>query len=223
MEEFPPNSEASKERMHKPKQPTERDPLEKVVEGKVIRRKTPVGKRLAHTFLAGDAKTAKQYVVFEVIIPSIRDMVVSSFNTWTEKIIYGEGRSPSRRGGQGPLGRFDYNGLSSRQSHQSSMRRDPREDPRRPSMTRYARVTHNFDEIILATRQEAEEVIDRLFDIISRYEACKVSDLYELVGETPAYTDDKWGWTDIRGAGVTRLPRGGGYLLDLPRPEQLES
>ena len=87
-------------------------------------------------------------------------------------------------------------------------------------MSRRAKATHNFDEIILATRHEAEEVIDRLFDLISRYETATVADLYELVGEDRSYTDDKWGWTDIRGAGVQRVRNG--YLLNLPRPEPLD-
>jgi hypothetical protein len=72
----------------------------------------------------------------------------------------------------------------------------------------------------LATRVEAEEVIDRLFDVVSRYETATVADLYEMVGVTGNYTDDKWGWTDLRGASVQRVRNG--YLLDLPRPEPLD-
>ena len=87
-------------------------------------------------------------------------------------------------------------------------------------MSRRARASHDFDEIILASRVEAEEVIDRLFDLVSRYESATVADLYEMVGVTGNFTDDKWGWTNIRGAGVTRVRNG--FLLDLPRPEPLD-
>ena len=81
------------------------------------------------------------------------------------------------------------------------------------------KATHNFDGIILESRREAEEVIDRLGDLIDNYDAATVSDLYELVGITGSFTDDKWGWTDIRSAGIRRVREG--YLLQLPRTEPL--
>ena len=79
---------------------------------------------------------------------------------------------------------------------------------------------HDFNEIILGTRVEAEEVIDRLFDLLSKYDNASVADLYELVGITANFTDEKWGWTDLRGASVAKVRNG--YLLDLPRPEPLD-
>ena len=87
-------------------------------------------------------------------------------------------------------------------------------------MSRQARSRHDFDEIVLETRAEAEEVIDRLFDLVSRYESATVADLYELVGLPSSHTDHKWGWTDVRGAGATRTRDG--YLLDLPEPRPFE-
>ena len=59
-----------------------------------------------------------------------------------------------------------------------------------------------------------------LFTLIERYQSATVADLYELVGVQGSYTDDKWGWVDIRGAGITRVRNG--YLLDLPRPQPLD-
>jgi hypothetical protein len=86
-------------------------------------------------------------------------------------------------------------------------------------MSRLARSQHDFDDIVLDSRVEAEEVIEKLFEVVSRYGAATVADLYELVGLSTAHTDQKWGWTDVRGAGVSRIR--GGYLLDLPDPEPL--
>jgi hypothetical protein len=72
---------------------------------------------------------------------------------------------------------------------------------------------------VLDQRAEAEEVIDRLFDVVSRYGSASVADLYELVGLDSTHTDHKWGWEELTGAGVSRIR--GGYLLDLPEPEPL--
>lgn len=78
---------------------------------------------------------------------------------------------------------------------------------------------HEFDEITLATRVEADEVLTRLRQLIDRYEEASVADLYKMLGVNPEYTDDKWGWDDLDTARVSRSR--GGYTLDLPRPEPL--
>jgi len=208
MDSYPPNSRKPKLVEEEPKK------VEKVIEGTVLRRKKPLGKRITEMFVGGDARTAGSYVVFEVLLPAAKDTIADAISQGIERMLFGEARSTSRRTGYRPnQGYVSYNRYS------PSTRQTPyRDEPRMPS--RKARATHDFDEIILATRVEAEEVIDRLFDLVSRYESATVKDLYELVGVPPNYTDDKWGWSDIRGAGVTRIRNG--YLLDLPKPEPMD-
>ena len=212
MEDFPSNShEATKpgDQVEPPKK------IDKVTTGEVVRRKKPLGKRLADTFIGGDAKSVWNYVLIDVAIPAAKDMIADAISTGIERMLFGEGRSPSRRVGGRPSSSHGY--VSYNRYSQPGARR---EDPRGPALSRRNRATHNFDEIILKSRQEAETVIDNLFNLISQYEQATVADLYELVGITASYTDEKYGWTDFRGAGVTRVRNG--YLLDLPRTELLE-
>jgi hypothetical protein len=88
------------------------------------------------------------------------------------------------------------------------------------TLSRRSRARHDFDELIIPSRQEAEEVIDRMFDLLSRYGEVSVADLYELTGIQSSHTDMKWGWRELRGTKAIRL-RQGGFLLDLPEPEPL--
>lgn len=200
--EFPPNSEASK------RQPIDDKKVERVTSGEPVRRRKSLRKQFSETFVAGDMKSAVSYVVLDVLLPAAKDMIVEAGSQGIEKLIFGEGRR--RRGSTppqaGPTGYVSYNryAMGSRMSAPERV------------MSRQGRARHNFDEIILEERAEAEEVIDRLFDLVSRYESASVADLYELVGLVPAHTDNKWGWTDLRGSGVSRVRDG--YLLDLPDP-----
>ena len=187
--------------------------VEKVISGEVQRRKKPLGKRITETFIQGEGRTVWSFVAYEVLVPAAKDMVADAFSQGVEKMLFGEARSTSRRGHR-PSGSGGYMPYHRYGSSSGPTRRD---EPR--NVSRRARANHDFDEIILDTRAEAEEVVDRLFDLISRYESATVADLYELVGVTSNYPDDKWGWLDIRGATVTRVRNG--YLLDLPRPEPL--
>lgn len=208
MENYPPNAQKAKDDTKEPKK------VDKVVEGEVLRRKKPLGKRFAETFVGGDAKSVWHYVLFDVLIPAAKDTAADAVSQGIEKMLFGEARSASRRGGSRPSTAGGY--VSYNRYAPSTVTR--REEPR--AVSRRARASHDFDEIIIPTRGEAEEVVDRLFDLVSRYEVATVADLYELVGVTGSYTDDKWGWTDIRGAGVSRVRDG--YLLNLPRPEPID-
>lgn len=209
--EFPSNSQRQKTTPTRP----EPKKVERVVEGSVVRRKKPLGKRITEMFVGGDAKGVWSYVALDVLIPAAKDMFADAVSQGVERMVFGEARSTSRRTGARPGGSYiAYN----RYGNNRPGDRD-RAEPRN-QISKRARASHDFDEIILATRVEAEEVVDRLFDLVAKYEIATVADLYELVGITGNYTDDKWGWNDIRGAGVTRVRNG--YLLDLPRPEPLD-
>lgn len=221
MEAFPgnPNKDA---REPSPEDVPGRKGVTKIVTGAATRRKKPLGKRLAETIVGGTGQGVLEYVVLEVLVPAAKDMIADAASQAIEQILFGEVRSTSRRRASssrssGPGGYVSYNRYSSSSSNYGSRREDPRERER--EMSRRGRAAHDFDEIVLDTRADAEEVIDRLFELISKYESASVADLYELVGLSAAYTDDKWGWTDFRGAGVTRVRTG--YLLDLPRPVPL--
>jgi hypothetical protein len=204
---FPPNSRRAREA------PPEEKKVEKVIEGAVVRRKKPLGKKFGELFVVGDSKSVTQYLILEVVVPAIRDLIVDTVTQGVERSIFGDQRAPSRRSAPtsrygGPPGYTSYNKPASRQ------------EPRR--LSRSARETHNFDEIILPTRREADDVLDRLSDMIEKYDSTTVSDLYMLVGETPNFADENWGWykEDFARSGVTKVRDG--YLLDLPRPVALK-
>jgi hypothetical protein len=204
--DFPPNSETSKKGSPSDKKITP------IVTTGATKRKKSLRRQFSETFVAGDAKTAIRYVLFDVLLPAAKDMIVEAGSQGIEKLIFGDSRRRgSTRPQAGPTGYVSYNRYSMGGSRSSGPER---------AMSRTARSRHNFDEIIMDNRAEAEEVIDRLFDVVNRYDSASVADLYELVGLSSTHTDHKWGWEDLTGAGVSRIR--GGYLLDLPEPEPLD-
>jgi hypothetical protein len=210
MQDFPGNSQKNRV------QPEPREKIKAVTSAETVRRKRSLGRQFKETFIGGDAKSASDYVIFSVIIPAVKDMFAEAAMSGIERLIYGENKSRRSIAPSGHLGlgQVAYNRMS--QSPTSTVRagRDQR------MLSRRSRARHSFDELVIASRQEAEEVIDRLFDLLSRYGSASVADLYELTGIQSSHTDMKWGWTELRGARAVRL-RQGGFLLDLPEPEPL--
>lgn len=204
MTEFPPNSKTAKAGSKEPKQ------LEKVASVNAKRRRKPLGSRFRETFVQGDAKSAGGYVVQTVVVPMIRDLMYEAAQSLLQKMIFGETRN-RQTPPSGMFGRVDY----------TQMTNPTRAGQQAKTTSSQARARHSFDELVLDSRQGAEEVIDRMMDVLSQWEVVTVADLYTLVGFEAAHTDYKWGWTDLRGASVSRT-RNGGYLLDLPQPKALQ-
>jgi len=203
--EYPPNS-----KMGNTGRPPEKK-VEQVTSADVKRRKKSLGKQFRETFVVGDARTAMHYVVLNVLIPEAKDMMADAVTQGFERLIFGDSRKRGRSPASAPTGYVNYQGMN----------RGARSPAPSRTISQRGRSRHDFDEIVLESRTEAEEVIDRLFDIVSKYEEATVADLYLLTGLPSTHTDHTWGWTDLRGSGVSRL-RGDGYLLNLPEPTPLK-
>lgn len=214
--EYPSNSKMNKPATAPADAPK---PTPPIITGNVVQRKPSIGKRLKETFIGGDAQSVVGYVCYDILIPAIKDTVVDALTMGIERAIFGDARggSPSRRArgaSSGATGHVNYGNFSKQGDRYSSGGRQ---------ISQSARATMNFNEIILDTRTEAESVIEHLAILIDQYQVAKVADLYDILKVTNNdYTTQKWGWDSMVGASVDRV-RGGGYLLNLPRPIELSN
>lgn len=212
--DFPGNSHTEKVKKKKQEEEKPVKNIEKVVEGTVVQRKRGWWRRVQDAMTGDDAQTVGTYILYEVAIPAFRDLIFDIIRNGAERSLYGEVR-PSRGSGRG-FGRnnaINYGSMS-----RSRDDRDRRNERREVSSR--ARRNHDFGEIIIPDRGEAEEVIDRLVDLIDRFGVATISDLYDLVGVTSDYSDEKWGWYNLASARAVRTRDG--YLLDLPRTEPID-
>ena len=76
---------------------------------------------------------------------------------------------------------------------------------------------HELDTITMISfwNLVAEDVLERMDELIATYQVVSVADFYDLVGVSGNYTDNKYGWTDIRNASVIRVRDG--YMIKLPK------
>lgn len=212
MDQFPSNSKRARAQ-------DESKNIEKVTSAETRSpRKRGLGRQFKDAFIGGNPRDTVDYVVIDVIIPATRDVLFDAFEAGIQRMIYGEsirrrrGGIPNSYGDRPP--RIDYGSIS---RGPAGSRSSPSQDR---ILSRKSRERQEFDELIIPSRQEAEEVIDQMFEILSRYGTVSVADLYALTGVRSSHTDMKWGWGELRGAKPIRL-RNGGFLLDLPEPEPL--
>lgn len=180
--------------------------VEKVIQGTAKPAQKTLGKRFAEIFLGDDISSVKEYLFYDRIVPGIKEMIVAGI----EMMLFGGDRVIRRDRNPSKASYVSYNKMYA--SSASRRERDARYN--RPSLPERSA---QLDDYIFESKGEAMEVLDTLTELIDVYDQASVNDFYDAIGVTGDFTDANYGWTELGGATIRRV-RGGGYILDLPRP-----
>lgn len=205
----------NKPNSHKSKQVVKQSDAPKKNIGKVIDGTAKVAKKgefqkAVDAFLPEEGlKGINDHIIMDVVIPTIKKIISDTVET----LLYGStGLAP--RNGTGNKSKTSYSGFYNRKEEE--------EQYSRPIGSSRLNASYSYEEIVLETRGQALSVISCMEEVIDTYECVSVADLYEMVDLTGNYTDNNYGWLDLRGAQVIQLRRGG-YALKLPKPVKLPS
>lgn len=195
----------------KKKEAEERRP-QKIITSEVTTKEKSATKKFAEKFFEDEVSNVKTYIIWDVIIPAIKNVISDIVGNSVDMMLYGRTRNRPQRGMStgnttmvgGLSGYTGYGTFSSRQTGISQRNRD----------------NYDLDEFVFQSRADAEMVLDTLKEIVSKYKAASVADLCDLIGRSSQYTDVKYGWTDLRGADVQRVREG--YVLIMPRVTLIE-
>ncbi|GHV42261.1 hypothetical protein FACS189490_10840 [Clostridia bacterium] len=198
MEEYRANSHRSKEDRA---EPLPEKKVEKVISGEAKVKKKNEARKFADVFLAEDIKDVKSYIVMDVLVPTIKKAVSDVVTKGIDMVLYG---GTNRNKNNSPSAKVSYRGCYEK------------ENERRNYTPPRNRTGYILDDVSLDTRGEAESVLSSMDDLIAAYGIVSVADFYDLIGVNGNYTDNKYGWTDIRSADVVRA-RDGGYVIKLPK------
>lgn len=179
--------------------------IEKVVTGEVVRKRKNRAQKVAETFFGGDLREVATFTITDVFVPAAKNLIYETLTKGFERLLWNNDQHQTSRGG---IQHFNY-------SRQSTSRMQSASRP----WSRSQRETFDISDITLPNRQDAENVLTRMYDMLDAYHMVTVGEFYGLVGITPEYTDEKWGWKTLRGANVQSVRDG--YRINLPRPEEL--
>lgn len=204
MQDYKPNSHRFKEEQSKAL-PEKRE-IQKVTKGAVKVKKKGAVEGAIDAFVKEDIPNIKTYLVSDVIIPTIKNTIWDAFTNTLDMILYG-GTGHSRKNGPGSsrVPYVSYNKMSSNNGRAGSSRGNE------PVRARY-----DFSYITFQSKQDADAVLSQMDEIMEAYNLVRVADLYDLIGQTCDYTDQKYGWQNIRNASVKRGRDG--YYIELPKP-----
>jgi hypothetical protein len=183
----------------------------KVVTGDVVQKPKSIGRKFKDVFLGGDLKLTTSYVIGDVILPALRNLIVDMASEGSKRLVFGEGlhrRRPTT----------DYR---SRFTYTNPLARDPRERTVTPTQVvhPWRQSSRVIGDIVLTSKEDAELVVENLIDIIDKYEVVSLGDLYDLLGQPTSHVDQKWGWTFLNNVEIRQIRDG--YLIDLPPLEAI--
>lgn len=216
---YPSNSKPDRPKPARKKPPeTEIKPIVDSSDVK-IKRRSPVGK-LVKSIFAGDAKSISEYLMDEVIIPKFQDILLDTINKGGEYLIYGETKAS----------KLNYNRRSS--IYYSGIGREA--DRKLYGIERTGTLetreigdsmsknydTDYYSDLIFRDRQQAEEVLSRMYEDLQDYECCTILSLKSMMGHQTTHTDEKYGWDDLTGSRIKMVR--GGWLLELPTAKYLD-
>lgn len=171
-------------------------------------KKKQLGRRIFNSLIEEDFETICDQAVEEVIVPRVKDSLLEIVET----ILFGNSKG---RGKRNKTDKASYAAYYYGNNYGYAGRRDDME------------VRHSgFDinDLVLESYGEASEVLQNLIELTAKYGFARVGDYYDLVGVSSrkdGYTCNNYGWFDVDGTRIIRA-RGGGYILDLPRPVALD-
>ena len=185
---------------------------EKVIQGAARKQKRSLGRRFFDIFIDENVGDVKSYLIYDVLVPAVKENIADLINSAVGLLFFGEA---SRR----VVRRNNPNGTGSRVNYGGYFNGGDRRTERLPRAR--SRVAHDFEDIVFETRGEAEMVLDGMMEILADYKQVTVADFYDLAGVSTEFTDNKYGWTDLRGTRVTGSPSRG-YTIILPKCMSLD-
>lgn len=195
-DDYPSNAHADKS-SHK---------VEKIVTGKVVKKKKSFCKQMKENILGEDIKEVGSYVFWDTLVPALKNTIVDMLTGGIEMFFFGKRVSNSSRNKDRGRTYVSYNSMYDK-------------TPTRKESS-YSRKSVSLDDIIFETAGEADTVLDHLVGLTEEYGMVSVADYYDLVGQPGNFTDNKYGWVNLSDAKVMRVR--GGYFIDLPKPVLLD-
>lgn len=213
--DYPSNSYKSKAAKATTAAPTtEEKRVKKVVKAPVTIKQKSGTRKFLDNFISKDVVDIKEYLIGDVLIPTIKDTIWSAFTNTLEMTLFG-GTGRARRNDSTSRPSSNYVSYSSYSS--SDRFSDKYRDENRGSRSGF-----DPEDIVFSNIADAEAVLDQMAACIEQWGKVSVNDLYDMVDRTPpVYTATRYGWTYLDADCKPVHLRGGGYILRLPKARPL--
>lgn len=192
MEEYKPNSHKSREESQSA------EPVKKVIKNQAQFKKKNEAQKLADIFIAEDMENVKSYIIHDLLVPGVKNIFFNIVSDGLSMMLFNDTKARDRNSSSKRV-YTEYYGDRDR-----SVERDR------------SGSSYDYHNVSFDSEVDANDVLDQMCELIDLRGEVSVADLYDLAGlRSNKYTDNRYGWKDLRTAQVARDRDG--YYLKLPR------
>ena len=197
IKDYKPNSKAYKEKIKKGEEPKR---TKKIVQNPVtIDKKAGIKNRFSKAMLADDISNIGSYIVFDVIIPSVKSALSEIVKSGIDIALFGSTKKNNNNSQY-----VSYSSYSTRFGNGNAVNVTPK-----TNINQY-----DFDNVQFATRSDAQNVLNAMIAIIDQYGVVSVADFYDMLGKTTPWTANDFGWDNLSTASIR--PSRGAWIILLP-------
>lgn len=182
--------------------------------GEVKQKRNIAGEFINAIANESDGTPRSEYLFKKVIVPAISKTILdicsniaNAFVGGVELVLYGS-KSPQRSANNQGGYRYSYVDYTKPSYTSNSYSVPPQ-----------TRVKESPDALTFTYEEDAKAVRDQMNDLIDGAGRASIADLYAIIKKPSSYTDDNYGWDDLRTATITNTRDG--WLLRFPRPKYL--
>lgn len=195
MEDFKGNSHVSK---NAPEQ------VKAITSNVTVKKQSEIGK-FGKSIISEDIGNVGKKLTADVLVPGIKKLLNDIGTNFISWIIYGVKGAPSNKSSINGLTRISYSSMYDKPLNSTSIQKA---------------TLFTLDEIEFDDRGEAEVVLLKLKEYISRYGMVSAGVFYQMVQQPYTFTAEKYGWRDLSTATIGR--KGEKYVISFPRMSPLE-
>lgn len=179
---------------------------EPIVKEKAVKKELSFGQKLRGAFVKEDLTSIRDYVVFDIIVPSVKQSIFDTVTGIVGQLLGVNISTRATRGYSGGNDRpfKDYAKASRRGSvaHEKVQQYDP----------------YDVSDVIFKSKADALALLEEIIDICDTNGWYSVDRFYRRAGIPEinnGYTNQAYGWHNVDGSEVVAVH--GGYIIDLPR------
>lgn len=189
--------------------------VEKVVTGEVVRKKKGLGRKFKDTFISEDVGSVKDYLIFDVFVPALKDTIYNAAANSVSMLLFGSSRGPMTDS----YSRRDYNSISRPASHRGA--KTSRADSGYYGGQRSKEIV-DYDEIEFYSLKDADRVCRKMMNRMREFHIVTLADFYDFAGISWDFTYEHYGWYDFDYVLEPKRLYGGKYFIPLPRPVRID-
>lgn len=154
--------------------------------------------RVKEEFFGDRPDSVKNYIIYEVVIPSVKSLISTAVTSSVDALLYGSGNRSRPSNGQ-------YRYSSSPKGNSAPW--EPVATPRRVDYAYASRNAYrsavaqrqvDVEDITFESRDAAQYALDRMQEYVDAYGSVSVLRYYDICGVSANFAQDNYGWTSTR-------------------------